>query len=78
MSIPQRLVVKNFMHLFNDQEKLNLEVKLRYMSGNYNYKNNNYEKSKKDFEFVIKNGFLHLKLRSTLKLIFMMLRLKKF
>ena len=77
-SITHRLVVKDFMHLFNNQQKLNLEVKLRYMSGDYNYKNNNYEKSKKDFKFVIKYGFLHLKLRSLLKIVFMTLGLKKF
>ena len=74
MSIPQRLVVKDFMHLFNNQQKLNLEVKLRYISGSYNYLNNNYERAKKDFKFVIRNGLLHLKLRSLLKLILMMFR----
>lgn len=74
MSIPQRLVVKDFMHLFNNQQKLNLEVKLRYISGSYNYLNNNYEMAKKDFKFVIRNGLLHLKLRSLLKLILMMFR----
>ena len=74
MSIPQRLVVRDFMHLFNNQQKLNLEVKLRYISGSYNYLNNNYEKAKKDFKFVIRNGLLHLKLRSLLKLILMMFR----
>ena len=74
MSIPQRLVVKNFMHLFNNQQKINLEVKLRYISGSYNYLNNNYEKAKKDFKFVIRNGLLHLKLRSLLKLILMMFK----
>jgi len=74
MSIPQRLVVKDFMHLFNNQQKLNLEVKLRYISGSYNYLNNNYEKAKKDCKFVIRNGLPHLKLRSLLKLILMMFR----
>ena len=74
MSIPQRLVVKDFMHLFNNQQKLNLEVKLRYISGSYNYLNNNYEKAKKDFKFIIRNGLPHLKLRSLLKLILMIFR----
>ena len=78
MSIPQRLVVKDFMHLFNNQQKLNLEVKLRYISGSYNYLNNNYEKAKKDFKFVIRNGILHLKLRSLLKIILMIFRKIKF
>ena len=74
MSIPQRLAVRNFMHLFNNQQKLNLEIKLRYISGSYNYLNNNHKKAKKDFMFVIKNGLLHLKLRSLLKLILMVLK----
>jgi glycosyltransferase involved in cell wall biosynthesis len=71
MSIPQRLVVRDFMHLFSNQQKLNLEIKLRYISSNYNYLNNYHEKAKKDFMFVIRNGAFHLKLRSLLKLILM-------
>ena len=71
MSISQRLVVRDFMHLFDKQQKLNLEIKLRYISGTYNYLNNNSEKAKKDFMFVIRNGAFHLKLRSLLKLILM-------
>ena len=74
MSIPQRLAVRNFMHLFNNQQKLNLEIKLRYISGSYNYLNNNHKKAKKDLMFVIKNGLLHLKLRSLLKLILMVFK----
>jgi glycosyltransferase involved in cell wall biosynthesis len=74
MSIPQRLVVKNFMHLFNNHQKLNLEIKLRYISGSYNYLNNNHEKAKKDFIFVIRNGLIHLKLRSLLKLTLMLFK----
>jgi len=74
MSIPQRLVVKDFMHLFSNEQKLNLEIKLRYISGSYNYLNNNNEKAKKDFIFVIRNGAIHLKLRSLLKLILMVFK----
>ena len=74
MSISQRLVVKNFMHLFNNQQKINLEVKLRYISGNYNCLNNNLEEANKDFMFVIRNGVIHLKLRSLLKIILIKLK----
>mgnify|MGYP007058463072 CR=1 FL=1 len=49
--------------------KINLEVKLRYMSGSYNFLNNNHHNAKKDFMFVIKNGLIHLKLRSSIKII---------
>ena len=74
MSISQRLVVSEFMHLFNNQQKINLEVKLRYISGSYNYLNNNHEKANKDFMFVIRNGAIHLKFRSLLKLILMLFK----
>ena len=63
MSIPQRQAVVDFMELFNPQQKINFEVKLKYISGSYNYLNKNHNKAKKDFIFVIKNGFFHLKLR---------------
>ena len=74
MSISQRLVVSEFMHLFNNQQKINLEVKLRYISGSYNYLNNNSEKAKKDFMFVIRNGVFRLKLRSLLMIILIILK----
>ena len=69
MSIPQRLVFKDFMHLFNNQQKIKLEAKFRYLSGNYNYLNKNYEKAKKDFIFVFKNGDINLKISALLKTI---------
>ena len=69
MSIPQRLVVKDFMHVFNKRQKLKLEAKFRYLSGNYNYLNKNYEKAKKDFIFVFKNGDINLKISALLKTI---------
>ena len=74
MSIPQRLVITDFMHLFDKQQKLSLEIKLRYISGNYNYLNNNSEKAKKDFMFVIRNGVIRLKLRSLLIIILIILK----
>jgi glycosyltransferase involved in cell wall biosynthesis len=74
MSISQRLVVRDFMHLFDKQQKLNLEIKLRYISGTYNYLNNNSEKAKKDFMFVIRNGAIRLKLRSLLMIILIILK----
>ena len=69
LSIPHREAVIEFMELFNDKQKLNLEVKLKYMSGNYNSLNNNYAKAKEDFLFVLKNGGINFKLRSLLKTI---------
>ena len=74
MSIPQRYAVINFMKLFNSQQKINLEVKLRYMSASYNYLNNNHLKAKKDFLFVLKNGLIHLKFRSLIKIILMIFK----
>ena len=76
MSIPQKLAVKDFLHLFNKQHKLNLEVKLRYISGRYNYLNDNYEKAKNDFMFVLRNGGINLKLRSLLMIILIIIKIK--
>ena len=69
LSIPHREAVIEFMNIFNNKEKLNLEVKLKYMSGNYNILNKNYDKAKNDFYFVFKNGEINLKIRSILKII---------
>ena len=74
MSIPQRESVVDFMKLFNNQQKLNLEVKLRYISGSYNFLNKNYNNARKDFMFVIKNGFISLKMRSLIKIILMIFK----
>lgn len=74
MSIPQRQSVVDFMKFFNNEQKLNLEVKLKYMSGSYNYLNNNYGKAKKDFIFVIKNGFFALKIKSLVKIFLMIFK----
>ena len=74
MSIPQREAVAEFMKLFNTEQKTNLEVKLRYISGNYNYLKNNYIDAKENFMFVLRNGLLNLKLRSLFKIIVMMIK----
>ncbi len=74
MSIPQRRALLDFMDLLNKQQKINLEVKLRYMSASYKILDNKYNDAKKDFIFVIKNGFLHLKLRSLLKIFLMIFK----
>ena len=74
LSIPHREAVIEFMELFNDEQKLNLEVKLKYMSGNYNSLNNNYAKAKEDFLFVLKNGGINFKLRSLLKTIWIIFK----
>ena len=68
MSIPHRQAVNDFMNVFNSQQKLDLEVKWKYMSGCYNDFINNYTKAKHDFNFVLKNGSLNLKFRSLLKI----------
>ena len=62
------------MQLFNNQQKLNFEVKLKYMSGNYNTLKKNYTNAKKDFIFVFKNGDINFKVRSLLKIIIIMFK----
>ena len=74
MSIPQRQAVKEFMHKFDENQKLNLEVKFRYMSGSYNYLKNNHIKAQEDFIFVIKNGEYKLKIKSLIKIFISMLK----
>ena len=69
LSIPHREAVIQFMNLYDNKQKLNLEAKLKYMSGSYNALNNNYTKAKEDFIFVLKNGNINLRLRSLLKTI---------
>ena len=59
------------MSLFNSQQKLNLYVKLKYMSACYNASLKNYSKAFQDFKFVLKNGSFNLKFKSLLKIIIM-------
>ena len=47
LSIPHKQAVVDFMNLFNSHQKLNLEVKLNYMSANYNISIKNHTKAKK-------------------------------
>ena len=77
LSIPHREAVEEFISYFNNKKKLNLEIKLRYMSASYNFLNGKYEKAKKDFLFVLKNGEINLKLKSLLKVILLFLKIIK-
>ena len=74
LSIPHREAVASFMELFNDKERLNLEVKLRYMSGNFNTSKNDFVHAKKDFIFTLKNGDINFKIRSLIKIIINMFK----
>ncbi len=74
LSIPHRESVSEFLYLFDSKQKLNFEVKLKYMSASYNFKNDNYIIAKKDFLFVLKNGSFNLRLRSLIKIVIMMFK----
>ena len=74
LSIPHRQAVAEFMKLFDTNQMLNLEVKLKYMSGSYNYSNNNYNKAKEDFIYVLKNGGINFKIRSLIKITSILLK----
>ncbi|MDA8985312.1 glycosyltransferase [Candidatus Pelagibacter sp.] len=74
LSIPHKESVIEFMTLFNSEQKLKFEVKLKYMSANYNLSNNEYFKAKKDFIFVFKKGDINYKIRSLLKIIIMIIK----
>jgi glycosyltransferase involved in cell wall biosynthesis len=69
LSIPHRKSVEKFMKILNVRQKLDLEVKLRYMSANYEFSKKNYSKAIKDFIFVFYKGNINFKLRSLLKII---------
>ena len=62
------------MNLFNSSQKLNFEVKLKYMSACYKALKNHNSEARIDFMFVIKNGSFNLKIRSLLKIIFMIFK----
>ena len=74
LSIPHKEAVNDFLDLFNNKQKLNFNVKLKYMSASYNSQNNNYIKAKKDFMFVLKYGSFNLRLRSLLKILIIMFK----
>ena len=74
MSISQREAVADFMNLLSNQQKLNLEVKLRYIQASHNYLNNNNNEAKKNFLFLLRNGFINLRLRSLLKIVLIKLK----
>ena len=74
LSIAHKESVIEFMTLFNSEQKLKFEVKLKYMSGNYNSSKSEYIKAKKDFIFVFKKGDINYKIRSLLKIIIMMIK----
>tara|TARA_A100001011_G_C14303133_1_gene841801 strand:+ start:470 stop:1369 length:900 start_codon:yes stop_codon:yes gene_type:complete len=74
LSIPHKEAVKDFIKLLDNHQKLNLEVKWKYMSGCYNASINDYKKAKEEFIFVLKNGSINLKLRSLLKIILMIFK----
>lgn len=74
LSIPHREALIEFMDFLNDKEKLSLETKLKFMSGNFNIFENNFIKAKNDFLFVFKNGGINLKFRSLLKIILIIIK----
>ena len=57
------------MEYFNHRDKINLEVKMSFIAGSYNYSKNNFKEAKKNFMYVLSNGFIHLKLRAFLNII---------
>ena len=74
LSIPHKHAVIEFMSLYNDKQKLEREVKLKYMSGNYNVSSKNYIKAINNFVFVLKNGDINFKIRSIFKILKILLR----
>ena len=69
LSIPQREAVLDFLNLLNKKQRLKLEVKLKYLSGSFNFLLNKKNTAVEDLLFVFKYGSFDLKLKSLLKII---------
>jgi glycosyltransferase involved in cell wall biosynthesis len=70
MSVPTRRAVSEFVNLLSPQQKNRLESSLCYTRGRFNCLAGNHLEAKKDLLFVIKYGYLMLKIKSSI-LIFM-------
>ena len=68
MTISKRLAIKEFLHLLNNNQKINLEAKLNYQSGSFNYSKKNYMKAINLFWVALKYGSLFIKIKSLIKL----------
>ena len=77
MSIAIKNASKPFLKYLNQKQKIKHEANIRYLSGRYNYLNDNFNKSKKDFLFVISNSFFKLKLKALLMIVLIMLKQTK-
>ena len=74
LSIPHREAIQNFKNFFNKKQKLDFEVKMRYMSSTYNIAISNYKKAKEDLIYVINNGNINFRIRSFIKIILIIFR----
>ncbi len=74
LSIPHKQAVLNFMDFYTSEQKLNLEIKWKYMSGCYNDYIKNHVKAKQEFIFVLRKGSFNFKLRSFLKIILILFK----
>ena len=56
------------------QQKARLEVKIKYVSGSFNYLHGDYKAAKKEFFFVLINGGLPLKAKALIKTLLIILK----
>jgi glycosyltransferase involved in cell wall biosynthesis len=73
MSLSYRAATDEFLSTLNNIQKIKLESRIRYLSGRFNYLNNDYLKAMKDLLYVIKNNknFLMFKAMIMILLIFL-------
>ena len=76
MSLPTKYAMDEFFGVLNDQQKIKLEARVRYISGRYSYLNFDFENAKKKLFFVLKKGSITLKLRSLLMIIYIFISFK--
>ena len=76
MSLSYRQATSKFLSVLNNEQKIQLEANIRYVSGRFNYLNLNYKKAKKDLLFVLKCSFFKLKVKSLIMIIHILISLK--
>ncbi len=74
MSIPGRHAVSEFLGILNRKQKLIMECNFKYQSARYNYLQSDFEKSKENLFFILRNGKFSLKIKAIIMIIMMIVR----
>ena len=72
MSVPIRRAVSEFVNLLSPQQKNRLESSLCYTRGRFNFLAGKHSEAKEDLLFVVKYGYLMLKVKSSIMILMTM------